>query len=404
MKKKSASLLLIAFIATGLSAAGTLVEPLVGVLAPIIEREIDVPGAMTGQFIAVMFGSSAVCALLSGYLADRVRPTRLAMVQLTLATVGFGIFIFASNAPTIFTATVIGGMAMSFMGPLSNRIIVNYLPSRLHASAIGWRSLGPQMGVVFIGTLFALTGEFVYWRITITIVTLLIIVFAVFAVALLMRRNTHDHSTDTGSAHSAMITPVTDRVANPIVWWLMPYTFLANGVISSVSAYMIYFAFTEIELPQATASVSAAVVSGTSIIARLAWVRIMTPRNAVRLMVTASLATAAAALLLVFSVDLGLVAFWVGVVMVGAFGVGASPMSQVLLVWNTNAKYIGRVSSVNGLVGSSGMTLQPFVMSLVVAAIGVAESWYVLFTCALLAGISMLLYSVVYRSRNRTTV
>lgn len=396
MKMKRASLLLIAAICTGTAAAGTLVEPLVGVLAPILEREIDVPGAMTGQFISVMFLSSAVFVLPAGFLADRVRPVHLALGQLILAFIGFGIFTFADTAAWIFAGTLFGGLAMGMMMPLSNRIIINYLPHRQHATAVGWRSLGPQIGVVFIGSLFAVTGEFVFWRHTVLFVTVLIVVFAIFVMTTLSRRSTVEHDDEPAESSRTQLAP-TEQIARPIVWWLMPYMFFSNGVISCVSAYMIYYAFNEIELPLAVASVSAATVSGVSIAARLIWVKLMTPANAIRLMFTANMVTGSAALLLVFAGDMPVFFFWLAVVAIGAFGVGASPMPQVLLVWNTNGKYIGRVSSFNGLSASSGMTLQPLLMSVVVASVGVAQSWIVLSVCAFLGGATLLAYRVFNR-------
>lgn len=405
MKRKRASLLLIAIIVTGISASGTVGEAVMGVLSPVLEKDIRVPGAMTGQFVAVMFISSSVFSIPAGQLADRFSSTKIALAQLIVSAVAFGSIAAAQHAGWIFVSASAIGVAMALMGPLANRIVVDYLPHRQRASAVAWRSLGPQIGVVLLGVLFATTGDFVYWRYNIIGVATLIAGFAIFSFVALSRREQIDTN---GAAQDELkassFTADSTRRALPIVWWLLPYVFFWNGLIGSVSAYLIYFAYHEIEMSLAVASLSAAVVSGISICARLLWVKFLTPHNAVGFMLLASAATVGAAVLMVASVLLGPVAFWAAAVLFGAFGIGINPVSQVLLVWYTNPRYMGRVSAWAALVRSAGMAGQPFAMSLIVASFGVAASWYVVATCALCAGVTLLAYRMLQGRTSETAV
>lgn len=394
MSRKHAALWLIIIVVTGMSASGTLGEGVMGVLSPVLEKDIGVPGAMTGQFVAVMFLSGSAFSIPAGQMVDRLSSTKLSLLQLFISAVAFGSIAAAQNELWMFVSSAAIGVGMALMGPLANRIVVDYLPHKYRASAIAWRTLGPQIGVVFLGVLFALTSNIVYWRFTILSVAGLIAIFAVFTFFALKRHATIDAS-ESSPQSSGGFPPGTKRIANPIVWWLLPYVFFWNGLIGSISAYLIYFAYHEIGLSLSLASLSAAVVATISIVARLFWVRFLTPQNAIPLMLTASAVTVAAALLMVASAALGAFAFWVSAVAFGCFGIGVNPLSQVLLVWNTNPTHVGRVSSWAALVRSAGMAGQPFVMSLIVASFGVAASWYVVAICAFSAGAAILIYRVL---------
>lgn len=394
--RKSASLLLVAFLCTVLGIIATAGEFALGILAPTFENEIGTPATMIGLLMSAMFIASALVSLPAGWIADRYSPPTLALLQVAISASAFGSYALAHNTAAVFVTSTLVGAAMAISGPLTNRIIVMYLPSSKQAHAVGWKSLGPQSAALILGITFAITGKLVYWRVTVVVIAFVMFAFALWAYPVLKRRSlvfdTRVEGINTTPAHIGG-----SARANPIAWWLIPYSFFSIGVVSSVGAYLIYFATTEVSLSFSTASIASSAVAGISLGARAIWLRLLGPSNAVRLLITASVLTAMAASLLALSPTLGPFSFWFAALALGVCGLGATPLPQVVLLRNTDPRHIGTMSSWIGVGTFTGLTSQPFLMSLAIDTVGIKNSWYIVATSALLAATTMLLYSIRHR-------
>lgn len=131
--------------------------------------------ALLGLFGLVQYIPFALCALLSGDMADRMPPSRIvvfsnvgfAMVSFLLA----GLVFFHAPAPVLLSGSFLLGGLRAFVGPASQALLPQLVPPALFLRAVAWSSslfqaglvLGPALGGILLGALgpvrvFALCG------------------------------------------------------------------------------------------------------------------------------------------------------------------------------------------------------------------------------------------------------
>lgn len=413
------SIFVVVALCIGVTIVATFGEFAVGVLGPALERDLGADPAQLGILMALMFACSALAAVPSGILTDRIDPRKLLFIQVTLAALAFGTFAIMLQAGQLFLTVALIGAVMSLNGPMTNRIVIDFVPLKHRGSAVAWKSVGLQMSALLVGLTYGLTEPFSHWRTTTIAATVIMLIFGAWAhlrfrsalplngrpvltVTAPIPIPGAPMGADTGSIKTAAARVdelAAERMAKPIVWWLIPYSLLTLGSFTAVGTYMVLFATTDVGVSAGTAANASGIAAGLSILARFIWVRWLTERNEVLMLTLAALSSAVSVVLLAVSPQFGPIGFWVAAMLIGLTILASTPVQQVVLIRNTNPRYIGRVSSIIGVSTSTSLAGMPFVMSQVIGTLGIQATWYVVAGVTVLGAATMGLFVIVRRAR-----
>ncbi len=395
-----ASTLLIIVVAGGAMIVATFGEYALGVLGPTFDRELGVSTSMIGVLTAIMFGTSGVFSFFIGSMVDRLHPAKLSFWLIVLAGAVFVSFSFVDSEPGLMLACVLVGAVMSICNPLSNKLISAYLPPSAHATAISWKSLGPQLGALFAGFAFGGMAEIFNWRLIIVSLSVVMVLFGFFCWFSLRHAEFYRPlgiaGAEVDNTRRANGIIEEDKKTEPIAWWLIAWSFFFGGAISSVGAYIPAYADRAMGMPLALAGAAGALIAAVSVVARFVWVYFLRFTDFVSVLVLAGVSSALATVVLALAPNLGPVAFWVSIVLVGGTALGASPAVQIILMGATNPKQIGFVTAMNGVGNYAGFTFQPLAIGFIMDHYGFALSWYFMAGSALVAALVVVVYALVH--------
>lgn len=410
------SVAMVVLISMGITVVATFGEFAVGILGPSLKRDLGVEPAQLGVFVAIMFLGSALAAMPSGIIADRVDPRKLVLGQVILAAIAFGTFAIVLNPEHLFISVAAIGVVMSMNAPMTNRMVIDFVPLKHRSSAIAWKSVGLQVSALLTGLAFGLTESFADWRTTVTVIAALMVAFGIAAHLRFRRADPLRPSFAATTIESPKIDPLGDavpvttgeistiqitneaakkeRIAEPIVWWLIPFSLLSIGSFTAVAAYMVLYGTTEAGVSPAAAANASGIAAGISIFARFLWVRWLTDRNEVFVLGAVSVTSAAAVVLLAISPMFGPVGFWIAAITIGLTILASTPVQQVVMLRNTNPRYIGRVSSIVGVAISTSLAGMPFAVSLFIDSIGLYTTWMLVAGVTALGAVTMVIFAV----------
>lgn len=409
---------MVVIIAMGITVVATFGEFAVGVLGPSLKRDVGVEPAQLGILVAIMFLGSAIGAMPSGIIADRVDPRKLVLGQVVLSAIAFGTFAIVLQPEHLFFSVAAIGMIMSMNGPMTNRMVIDFVPLKHRSSAIAWKSVGLQVSALLTGLAFGLTESFAHWRTTVIVIAALMIAFGIaghlrFRQADALRPLIFTPTTTieaprldplgeavpVTTGEIATIAPTNqaakkERIAEPLVWWLIPFSLLSIGSFTAVAAYMVLYGTTEAGVSPGAAANASGIAAGISIFARFAWVRWLHDRNEVLVLGAVAFTSALAIGMLAISPMFGPVGFWIATVAVGVTILASTPVQQVVLLRNTNPRYIGRVSSVVGLATSVSLAGMPFAVSVFIDMLGLFVTWWLVAGVTALGAVTMAAFAL----------
>lgn len=424
----SISVATIVLISMGITVVATFGEFAVGILGPSLQRDLGVEPAQLGVFVAIMFLGSALGAMPSGILADRIDPRKLLLGQMMLAAIAFGTFAIVLEPEHLFISVAVMGVVMSMNQPMTNRMVIEYVPLKHRSSAIAWKSIGLQVSALLTGLVFGLTESFSHWRTTVIVVTAVMVAFGIASHLRFRRAEPLRSSFGTTTGPLPKIDPLDDglpaaervtqeaqtagrtevtsavkkrRIANPLVWWMIPFSLFSIGSFTAVAAYMVLYGTTEAGVSPAAAANASGIAAGISIVARFLWVRWLTDRNEVFMLGLVAFTSALAVALLAVSPFFGPIGFWVAAITVGCTILASTPVQQVIMLRNTNPKYIGRVSSLIGVSISTSLAGMPFAISMLIDTLGLYLTWFLVAGVTALGTVTMIAFAIVRALRRK---
>ncbi len=390
----------------------------VGVLGSAFTEDLGAEPSQLGFLIALMFACSALGAIPSGFLADRIDPRRLILIQVTFASLAFGSFALALQAGQLFLSVALVGFAISLNGPMTNRLVIDFVPLRSQRTAVAWKSMGLQTSGLLTGLTFGLTEPFSPWRTTIMVTVVLMLLLGLaahlrFRTARPLEHDWHGRSSgaetpaSTGADAESTVSavsgpPARESIAEPLIWWMVPYALFTVGAFTAIGTYMVLYATDEVGITAATAANASGIAAGISILARFVWVRWLTERNEVFMLILTALTGAIAVALLAVSPWFGPWMFWVSVAAMGGTVLGTSPVRQVIMLRNTNPRYIGRVSSIIQVASAASLAGMPFLIAQFVNTLGMQPTWFIVVGISMLGVLTMLLYAILHVRGSRS--
>ena len=443
------SIFMVVMMCVGLSIAATFGEFAVGVLAPAFERELHAEPSQLGLLMAVMFTANAVIAIPAGVLADRVDPRKTILMQVVICALAFGSIALVTEASQLFISAAAIGAIMSLNPSMTNRIVVDFVPVQHRAMAVAWKSVGLQVSGLLVGLTFGLTESFSHWRTTTVGVVVLLIAMgllmhlrfrraeplrmrpvatvteavdraeaggsAASSVPSLVETNgsapadassatSSSSRSEAASASTISAKPARERIAEPIVWWLIPYCLFTTGAFTCVAAYLVLYGTTEVGVSPAAAASASGIAAGISIAARFIWVKWLTRKNEALMLGIAAFSSAVSISVLAISPYFGEAGFWFATVLIGLTLMGSSPIQHVVLVQNANPRYIGRVSSAVGIAISLSLAGMPFVIAFFIDGLGLRATWWIVIGIMLVGVFTMVLFSITRAVQRRRTL
>lgn len=390
-------MLFIAIAVTVVMLVGTFPEYALGTVVPFMDRGGPLNAGTVGIYTSIMFLAAGLMSLVMGKLVDTYPPVPLCV--LLFVTVGCVMITLPSLSTSahFMLFSVVGGGFLALSNPLTNRIIRLNVHLQSRPWVVGWKSVGPQLGALVAGLVYALSGT--GWREASYGSAMAFFVLAgVFGVGLgyLLKP-----IVVVPSEPRVGVQPRPGKPENSIVYWLIPFSFFTSGAIATVGAYVPVFAHEILAFEPGRAGVAAAVVALASIFGRAIWIGACRWAPPIRLLMIGSLLASLSTTGLIAAPFVGEWVFWLSLVAIGLTAMGMSPLVQVIVIEASSPTRIGRSSALIGVGMYGGFAFQPVFMAQVMKLVGFANSWAVMGVSNLLGIAVLALYGW---SRNRTPV
>jgi MFS family permease len=148
---------------TAMQTLATMAAYSVPALAPVIAKDLDVNGALTGYFVSVVYGVGIASSLLAANFIHRHGAVRAG--QLVLATALAMLLIAAwGTVSALALGAVVLGLAYGATAPSSTHLLVPRTPPGLLNFVLSLRQIGVPLGGVLAGVLLPPVALVVGWQ------------------------------------------------------------------------------------------------------------------------------------------------------------------------------------------------------------------------------------------------
>ncbi len=138
-------------------------------LLPFVREEFVLTRAQVGYYSTSLFLSSAVLAIITGSIVDRVGPKKgLMFGVICLGSMNL-LFGFSPSYAILLMLAFIAGVGQSIITPSVNKGVMNETPTEKRAVSMGIMQSGVGIGGLAGAGLLPLLGQLLGWRMTIQI-------------------------------------------------------------------------------------------------------------------------------------------------------------------------------------------------------------------------------------------
>ena len=124
------------------------------VVAPVIAKDLDVPGTLVGFFISTVYGVGIISALLSPRFIRRFGAVRVSQLVL-IATLAMLVACSVGSVFSVVLGAALLGLAYGATAPASAHLLVPRTPPRVMNLVLSIRQIGVPLGGVLAGLLMA---------------------------------------------------------------------------------------------------------------------------------------------------------------------------------------------------------------------------------------------------------
>ena len=397
----------------GAVAAGPILLYGLSATSDSIIAELGISEAHFGLLATTCFGAAAIGSATLGRLADRHSDLSLMAFIFVLSTLALLLVAVPDGFGVLLLAAALSGIAQSFPNGVSNRILLERVPTVRRIGWVGIKQSGVQVSQLIASLLFPVLAIGIGWRgaaLTVAIIPLILLAMTWRSLRTTPLLTGPKTSTDT-PAEAADLNPdiaetdtpaeAADRPAEPIpnsparhpgMVWALAIFGLINGIgVQATNVYMPLFAVREMSFSLVLGGATAALAGVIGVIARVTWARRMAKgaSGPHLLLVLALIALAGAVLFLLADAAGWALLVWVAV----AFhGISALGVSVVLMAALMRAIPAASMASASGMVTAGmffGFALGPLLMGVIVGSPGGFELGWIA------VGITYLLCSVL---------
>ncbi|WP_152347546.1 MFS transporter [Brevibacterium sp. CFH 10365] len=382
----------------GAVAAGPILLYGLSATSDSIIAEIGISEAHFGLLATTCFGAAAIGSATLGRLADRHSDLSLMAFIFVLSALALLLVAVPDGFWMLLIAAGLSGIAQSFPNGVTNRILLERVPTVRRIGWVGIKQSGVQVSQLVASLLFPVLAIGIGWRgaaLTAAVIPLILLAItwhSLRTTPLLptapskVGTDTPTEAADTGvpteDAHTNASTEVADRPAEPaptrparhpgMVWALAAFG-LINGIgVQATNVYMPLFAVREMGFSLVLGGATAALAGVIGVIARVTWARRMAKgASGAHLLLTLALIALAGAVLFFVAEATGWAAFlWLAV----AFhGISALGVSVVLMAALMRVIPAASMASASGMVTAGmffGFALGPLLMGVIVGSPG----------------------------------
>lgn len=238
------------------------------VLAPAAAREIGVPVAYVGLYVALIYGSGMVCGLVSGAVVRRLGALRLS--QLCLLSAAAGLCLSATaRLPLLVCGAMLIGAGYGPVTPASSHILSRTAPARHLSSIFSLKQTGVPLGGALAGALLPLIVLSAGWR-----PAALVVAFACTVLALLVQplraSLDADRRADAAIGFGSVREPLRMIVANRAGRALALGSFVFAALQLCLVTYLVAYFTHDLGFDLLQAGLMLAVAQGAGVVGRLA--------------------------------------------------------------------------------------------------------------------------------------
>jgi predicted MFS family arabinose efflux permease len=306
---------------------------------PLVISDLGLTRAQFGSFATVTFAAAAVSSGLFGRLID-LYSERVTMVVLYLGS-AFALLL-ASIAQTylvVLMAVAFSGCVQSLSNPVTNRLISTYAIRSSHGTLMGVKQSGVQMAQLTAGLALPSLALVFGWR------GALAASIAIAAAGLLLawRR------VPSKSAHTAHRSHSHHSGGLPrAIWWLTAYALLTGAALQASNVYLPLYGHERVDLSVTAAGLTAAVVGGVGLVARIVWGRTADRLGSPRIPLLTLALAASVGTICIYLAETAQMTWllWLGAVIFGGTAIAANVVLMVAVLQVAPAHLIGRASGV----------------------------------------------------------
>ncbi|WP_209323736.1 MFS transporter [Brevibacterium renqingii] len=378
----------------GAVAAGPILLYGLSATSDSIIAELGISEAQFGLLATACFGCAAVGNATLGRLADRHSDLSLMAFIFVLSALALLLVVVPAGFGMLLLAASLAGIAQSFPNGVTNRILLERVPTAKRIGWVGVKQSGVQVSQLVASLAFPVLAIGIGWRgaaLAVAIIPLLLLVMtwqALRTTPLLPMANpvggttaeadAPDTNATTDSGDATVPAEATDRsptrpARHPGMVWALAAFGLLNGVgVQATNVYMPLFAVRELDFSLVLGGTTAALAGVVGVIGRVSWARRMAKgaSGLHLLLILALIALLGAGLFLTAGTFRWSVLLWIAVALHGisALGVSVVLMSALMRVIPASS-----MVSASGIVTAGmffGFALGPVGMGLLVSSVG----------------------------------
>lgn len=355
---KAPTPLLIALV--GVMTSGALLSYSLSSAGPeIIERVQITPGQL-GGLASISFVTAAVISVGLGRVADRVSiRAQFALIHLLTLT-ALVVAAFAQDYWMLCLAAVLVGPPLAICNPTTNRVLLHSVPPEQRGSWVGIKQAGVQVAQFLVGLVFPALVLALGW-----VAAELVVAGAV--VMLLAQGLIAVRAHDPGPATMARNERAASGGLPRSVWLLALISMLGGFGMQASNVYLPTFAVHTLGYPLTVGGLTAAVVGGVGVVARVFWGRMarFVPRPGILFFLIFGGAVASGVALILATVTGARPLLWVGAVLVGAATLGTNVVVNATIMQVVPVERVGTASGLTSMFMYLGFAAGPFAMGLV---------------------------------------
>jgi len=221
--------------------------------APLIQKDLGINAAQMGIVFSSFFVGYALFNFLGGLASDRLGPKLVYILAVTLWSIFCGLTAVAVGFASLVVLRVLFGMAEGPLCAAANKMVNNWMPHGIAATAVGLLSAGSPLGGAISGPIVGLLAISFGWRPAFWIICAIGLVWALVWMVL-----TADHPERSRLVTSLEAAPVASRYSGkakfgkgagksastanvPLTTWLKQPLILAAAVAFFSYNYVLFF-------------------------------------------------------------------------------------------------------------------------------------------------------------------